>query len=189
MALYLFFLFKNSMLAPASFLAYGLGVVIESWVTNFATAQPPPTPASRSAAANPMAHQSAYQPAAAVRERDAGGALSMNISIVVLMVMADSFFLTTWLTMTDEDSGFAALIKIVASLLCLALAFLGPIAIGVFSYIALDERFSARLAPNSQYAEGAGCLAGVSAAALTVVCYGHFLLAALLYSAFGATNS
>jgi hypothetical protein len=110
--------------------------------------------------------------------------LSLLVPVVVLMVMADSFFFTDWLDVpptSGTTSSLVGFLKIVVSLAALAVALGGPVFLGVLAFVGFNDWIDDPTRPPRS-----GCLGVPAAAAVLVLGYAHFYLAYLVYESLGA---
>lgn len=170
--LYLYWRFKESATGLLAFVAYVGALFVEQWaMARFREKRPVPP--------RPERVDRATQEAS-------GDYVSLLVVVLALAVMGDAFFFTDWLDIPADGSVGMRLLKIVASLVALAVALLGPIVVGTMTYIELAEWISRR-SDSSDFVVTFGPV--VPVALVTVACYGHFYLGYLIYGAMGALRS
>lgn len=168
---------RNTSWGQASFIAYALGLFVDNWFTSQVSRPTPRSRGSSNAGYPTPSSDDAYASAADV--------LTILGTSLVLMVMADAFFFTTWLDLpappgVSGSTGIATVVKIISSFLALAVAFAAPLFVGVFVYVAVQDRLDSR----SQTPSG-GCLSFLPTALVSLACYGHFYAAFRFYEALG----
>jgi len=203
-ALFLFQRFEENVAKQLTFAVYILGLLVETWFTdNVKKIKTGPKRAGRPAPSPPAPGQ--IWPSAPPSDRyDSGDVLMVLGVFIPSAIMADAFFFTNWLDLPPASAGpgeldlgaVAVVVKIVASLLALAIAFLGPVVVSVFLYIGLTSWMEERAADRrrasgavDQQARGVGCLAFVAAAVICLLGYGHFFLSYAFYDALGALRT
>ncbi|MEV4708804.1 hypothetical protein [Actinoplanes sp. NPDC049316] len=200
-ALFLFQYFEGNVAKQLTFVFYIIVLFVETWFTdNAKKLKASPGRGSRSTFPAPAPAQ--LSTVSAPVERQAfGDFITIAAVFIPLAIMADSFFFTTWLDLPGTSAGpdqfdvgaVAVVVKIVASILALAIAFLGPIVVAVFLYVELTSWMQERSAARKRAAGkldtepgGSGCFAFLPAAAVCVLCFGHFFLSYAFYDALGA---
>ena len=117
---------------------------------------------------------------------------STLVAFMALCVMADSFFFTTWFQVpsTSSTSGVALLpiVKIIASLLCILVVFVGPLVPPLFFWQAMSEWLENKRY-NPQPSIIPGLFAGFPTVLVVGLCYCHFLVGHAFYSAIGLSAS
>ncbi|WP_459647562.1 hypothetical protein [Kitasatospora sp. Ki12] len=182
-ALFVLWKFQHTPIGLGSFPAYVIALLIEERaVAQFRLHQRAP---SRRTAISDI--DGYWEPSPRTPEQlPASNFATLFIAVFTMMVMADSFFMTNWLDLPEASNpshgnGFLTLLKGITSLLCLATALIGPVVLGVFTYIDSASRQDSR----SQLPAG-GIAPFFSAALVTVLTYGHFYVAHQFYDALGA---
>ncbi|MDG4780761.1 hypothetical protein O7614_14035 [Micromonospora sp. WMMD961] len=203
-ALFLFQYFEEKVAKQLTFALYILTLFVETWFTDNAK-KIKAGRGSGGSPASPVSVPGQTWPSSLPSDRSTfGDFLSVLAIFIPSAIMADSFFFTDWLDLPATSPGpgeldlgaIAVVVKIVASVLALGIAFLGPVVVSVFSYIGLTSWMEERTAdrrraagePATQ-AVGAGCLALVPAAVVLLLGYGHFLLSYAFYEAIGALRT
>ncbi|WP_329415021.1 hypothetical protein OG802_28570 [Streptomyces sp. NBC_00704] len=183
---YVFWKFRNTTLGQSSFIVSVIGLFIDDWFMNRLRDGVP----RRTSV--PQRHEDAApQPHTGDGGRPPGGVgdyLAVVVTAVLSAVMADSFFLTTWLDLPPATGsagagGPAVAVKVVASLLAMAVAVAAPVVLAAVTYLTCAEWLADR--SGSPHRNG-GCLALFPAALLGVAAYGHFYLAYEFYQFLGA---
>ncbi|WTW97302.1 hypothetical protein OG216_29885 [Streptomycetaceae bacterium NBC_01309] len=190
LALYLFWKFQNTSIGQGSFIVAAVGLFVDEWFmsqvrggrTAGTAAHPGPAgrvqrPAGSAGYADPWGSAPSGR-----GPTEVGTVATIFVTSLILAIMADSFFYTTWLELPEDaessgGGGLMTVIKIIASLLALAVAFLAPIFVGVFVYIEIADSLGSR-------AFG-GCAALLAAVVVVAVSYAHFGVAYLFYEELG----
>ncbi|MEU0118640.1 hypothetical protein ABZ137_34390 [Streptomyces bobili] len=181
---YIFWKFRNTTLGQSSFIVSVIGLFIDDWFLNHLRG------GVAHRASGPQRDADAPQPHTSDGGRPPGGVGDYPVVVVTSVlsaVMADSFFFTTWLdlppaTGSAGTSGLAVVVKVVASVLAIAVAVLAPVVLAAFTYLTCAEWLADR--SGSPYRNG-GCLALFPAALLGIAAYGHFYLAYDFYQLLG----
>ena len=184
---YVFWKFRNTTLGQSSFIVSVIGLFIDDWFLNHLRGGV----AHRTS--GPQRHADAPQPHTSDGGRPPGGVgdyPAVVVTSVLSAVMADSLFFTTWLdlppaTGSAGNSGLAVVVKVVASVLAIAVVVLAPVVLAAFTYLTCAERLADR--SGSPYRNG-GCLALFPAALLGIAAYGHFYLAYDFTSSLGCSD-
>lgn len=205
LALFLFQRFEANIAKQLTFACSIVVILVETWFTDnvkrlAGKGERGGRPASRSSAPGWD-----WQPSPSLPpdRHGLGDAVSVLAAFIPLAVMADSFFFTTWLDLPPAAGpggpgpGFIpVVVKFVASLLALGIAFVGPVVIGVFGYLGLlswlERRIADRKAAAGKLDEpvtGVGCLALLPAVLVGLLAYGHFFLGHAFYDALGVLRN
>lgn len=202
-ALFFFQHFEENVAKQLTFVFYILTLFVETWFTD--NAKKIKAGRERGTPASPTPVPGQTWPSSLPSDRYTfGDFVSVLAVFIPLAIMADSFFFTNWLTLPPTSAGpgepslgtIAVVVKIVASVIALGIAFLGPVVVSVFVYIGAMSWMEERVADKKRaageldtQAAGAGCFALVPAAVVGLLGYGHFLLSYVFYEAIGALRT